>query len=360
MDKPFTRTSPDVRSAGTFWFAALAGTTIAIAVIAVWWMINDSARERIDSAAHDAAHINQSLIRQDIDNRLSALDRLAQRWTAVGGTPRHVWDTDAARYVTDMPGFQAIEWADATLHVRWIVPLDGNEVVQDLDLTQNEPARIAVVAARESGRATLTQPFELAQGGLGIVAYLPVAREDQFDGLIVGVLRLETWLNAVIGGVQSKDHHVRILVQGHEAYRFDAGHGSADESRTERSEFEMHGLTWTMLVTPTSDFLSAGHAESSSLVLIAGLLFSVVAAVVVYLALQARVRSRQLHNTVSQLETLFQNLPGMAYRCTGQANRPMEFVSEGCQKLSGYSRSDFEQQRVSWGELIHPDDRDSV
>ena len=360
MNNPFTRTSPDARSAGTFWIAALAGATIAIAVIAVWWMINDRAREHIDSAAHDSAHINQSLIRQDIDNRLSALDRLAQRWTAVGGTPRHVWDTDAARYVTDMPGFQAIEWADATLHVRWIVPLDGNEVVQDLDLTQNEPARIAVVAARESGRATLTQPFELAQGGLGIVAYLPVARDDQFDGLIVGVLRLETWLNAVIGGVQSKDHHVRILVQGHEAYRFDAGHGSADESRTERSEFEMHGLTWTMLVTPTSDFLSAGHAESSSLVLIAGLLFSVVAAVVVYLALQARVRSRQLHNTVSQLETLFQNLPGMAYRCTGQANRPMEFVSEGCQKLSGYSRSDFEQQRVSWGELIYPDDRDSV
>jgi sensor domain CHASE-containing protein len=147
MDKPFTRTSPDVRSAGTFWFAALVGTTIAIAVIAVWWMINDRAREHIDSAAHDAAHINQSLIRQDIDNRLSALDRLAQRWTAVGGTPRHVWDADAARYVTDMPGFQAIEWADATLHVRWIAPLDGNEVAQDLDLTQNEPARIAVAAS---------------------------------------------------------------------------------------------------------------------------------------------------------------------------------------------------------------------
>ena len=77
-----------------------------------------------------------------------------------------------------------------------------------------------------------------------------------------------------------------------------------------------------------------------------------------YLALVARVRSRQLHDTASRLATLFQNLPGMAYRCVNQANWPMEFVSEGCNELSGYSRNDFEEQRVSWGELIHPNDRD--
>ena len=360
MDKRLTSTPPEARSIATFLLAGLAGTAIAIAVVAVWWVLNDRAREHIDSAAHDAAHINQSLIRQDIENRLSALDRLAQRWTVAGGTPRPVWEADAARYVADMPGFQAIEWADDTLHIRWIVPLEGNEVAQDLDVTRSEPARVAIAAARETGMATLTQPFELVQGGLGIVAYLPVTRDGRFDGFIVGVLRLEPWMNAVIGGVQSTDYHARILLQGHEAYRFDAGNGSIDESRTERSEFAIHGLTWTMLITPTGNFLSAGHAESSSLVLIAGLLFSAVVAIVVYLVLVARVRSRQLHNTMSQLETLFQNLPGMAYRCTGQSNRAMEFVSEGCQKLSGYSRNDFEQQRVSWGELIHSDDRDSV
>ena len=38
----------------------------------------------------------------------------------------------------------------------------------------------------------------------------------------------------------------------------------------------------------------------------------------------------------------------------------MEFVSDGCHKLSGYSRSDFEEQRVFWDELIHPNDRDRV
>ncbi len=355
-----TLTLRDTRTWGAVWLAALAGTTMAIGVIAVWYVINDRAHEHISLATEHAAHINQLLIRQDIDNRLSALDRLAQRWTATGGTARSAWEADAARYVADMPGFQAIEWADATLQIRWIVPLDGNEAVQDLDITRTEQARIAVAAARESGKAALTQPFELAQGGLGIVVYLPVTREKQFDGVIAGVLRLESWLTAVIAAVQSTDYHARILLENHEVYRHDADDDSLDDSRTERSEFEIHGLTWTILITPTSSFLSAGHAESSTVVLIVGLLFSTLVAVAVYLALVARARSRQLDDTASRLATLFENLPGMAYRCVNQPNWPMEFVSEGCHELSGYSRIDFEEQRVFWGELIHPDDRDRV
>jgi two-component system sensor kinase FixL len=360
VDKWLTPTSGDARTRVAVWLAVLAGTAMAIGVIAIWFVINDRAREHIGSATNNATRITQLLIRQDIDNRLSAVDRLAQRWTAAGGIPRPVWQADAARYVADMPGFQAIEWADATLHIRWIVPLDGNEAAQDLDISQAEQARIAVAAARESGKATLTQPFELVQGGLGIAVYFPVTRDKQFDGVIVGVLRLESWLTAVIAGVQSTNYHARIFLQGHEVYRQGAGNDSVDDTWTERSEFETHGLAWTTLITPTREYVSAIHARASTLILIVGLLSSTLVAIVVYLALVARVRSRQLQDTASRLATLFQNLPGMAYRCADQPNWFMEFVSEGCYELSGYSRNDFETQRVSWGELIHPDDRDRV
>ena len=360
MDKWLTLTSGDARTRVAVLLAGLAGTTMAIGVIAVWFVINERAREHIASATNYATLTNQLLIRQDIDNRVSALDRLARRWTAAGGTPRPVWEADATRYVGDMAGFQAIEWVDATLHIRWIVPLEGNEAAQDLDISQTEQARIAAAAARESGKASLTQPFELVQGGLGIAAYLPVTRDSQFDGVIVGVLRLESWLTAVIARVHSANFHTRLFLQGQEVYRQYPGNASIDDLWTQRSNFEIHGLTWTTLITPTKEFVAATHAGLSTLILIVGLLFSTLVAIVVYLAMVARIRSLQIQDTAGQLEMLFQNLPGMAYRCTGQANRPMEFVSEGCQKLSGYPGSDFVEQRVFWGDLIHPDDRDSV
>jgi diguanylate cyclase (GGDEF)-like protein/PAS domain S-box-containing protein len=61
------------------------------------------------------------------------------------------------------------------------------------------------------------------------------------------------------------------------------------------------------------------------------------------------------------LSTLLSNLPGMAYRCRNDADWTMEFISQGCQALTGYSPEDLiESQRISFADLIHPDDRKSV
>jgi PAS domain S-box-containing protein len=55
------------------------------------------------------------------------------------------------------------------------------------------------------------------------------------------------------------------------------------------------------------------------------------------------------------------NLPGMAYRCENDWDRTMEFVSEGCIELTGYSASDLIGRcKSSYAQVIHPEDRKSV
>lgn len=61
------------------------------------------------------------------------------------------------------------------------------------------------------------------------------------------------------------------------------------------------------------------------------------------------------------LSTLMSNLPGMAYRCANDKVRNMEFVSEGCANLTGYQPIDLIQSRkISYGNLIHAEDMDTV
>jgi len=61
------------------------------------------------------------------------------------------------------------------------------------------------------------------------------------------------------------------------------------------------------------------------------------------------------------LTTLMGNLPGMAYRCNNDPDWTIEFVSEGTYALTGYHSEDLVGNRVvSYGELIHPDDRRHV
>jgi PAS domain S-box-containing protein len=62
-----------------------------------------------------------------------------------------------------------------------------------------------------------------------------------------------------------------------------------------------------------------------------------------------------------RLSTLMANLPGMAYRCLYDENWTMEFVSEGCKKLTGYEPDDIiYNKQISYNELIYIDDRESV
>ena len=61
-----------------------------------------------------------------------------------------------------------------------------------------------------------------------------------------------------------------------------------------------------------------------------------------------------------QLSTLVDNLPGIAYRCETKAPWSMSYVSEGIEALTGYAAADFEQGKLTWADVIHPEDLPEV
>jgi PAS domain S-box-containing protein len=70
---------------------------------------------------------------------------------------------------------------------------------------------------------------------------------------------------------------------------------------------------------------------------------------------------RALIESERKLSKLMGNLPGMAYRCTADDHRTMNFVSAGCKWLTGYTPFELiENKKRSFMELIHPEDRNFV
>ncbi len=61
------------------------------------------------------------------------------------------------------------------------------------------------------------------------------------------------------------------------------------------------------------------------------------------------------------VRTLIGNLPGVVYRCRTDENFTSEFLSDGCQELTGYTAEDLAEKRTAtWNEIVHPEDRDAV
>ncbi len=70
---------------------------------------------------------------------------------------------------------------------------------------------------------------------------------------------------------------------------------------------------------------------------------------------------KALQESERQLTLLLANLPGMAYRCANDPDCTEFFVSQGCLELTGYEVAEIEQSaRISFNDLIHPDDRQRV
>ena len=68
-----------------------------------------------------------------------------------------------------------------------------------------------------------------------------------------------------------------------------------------------------------------------------------------------------LHYSKRELSTLMANLPGMVYSCINNHDWTMIFISEGSFALTGYLPYELiESSTVSYNDIIHAEDRDSV
>ncbi len=61
------------------------------------------------------------------------------------------------------------------------------------------------------------------------------------------------------------------------------------------------------------------------------------------------------------LETLINHLPGLVYRCRNNRQWTMEYMSKGCEVLTGYpSEALINSERLTYADLIVPEDREQV
>lgn len=283
------------------WLTIFVGVLVATLAVALWQALIVQERAQIERTTVAQASSLKTEIKGLIEPRILALDRMAKRWEVRGKTPRAEWESDAKLLLAHQPGFQAIGWVDSSFHVRWIVPLTGNEAARDLNLASGERRRGALEAARDRRKVTLTRSASLVKGGKGFLLYVPIFVAGEFDGFILGVFSFRGLLGTVLRNL-APGYAITVFDGARKIYSRNASGGRHDAGWVKETNIDLHGLTWRLRVSPGSELLAKAQSSLPVVALAVALLMAVLVTLTVHLAQTARLRATQTEGVNRKLE----------------------------------------------------------
>ncbi|MBL0182167.1 MAG: PAS domain S-box protein [Chitinophagaceae bacterium] len=252
--------------------------------------------------------------------------------------------------------------------IRYVYPLKGNEKVIGYDILKDSTRNKEAYKAIEKKELYFAGPFELRQGGIGVVGRLPIFRNNKFWGFSAVVIKMPTLLNAA-----------GINTTGENGYYFQLSKINPDTKKEEffiqhdRNISEGQSVSvnvpngeWKLTVTRET---SIKDLRDIFLFILFGSLFSILGGLFIYhvagrpkkLDELVRVRTRQLKESEEKFSKAFHsNLLGLAiydpeWRIV-DVNEPYAFLLEaGRDMLIG--RTSEEAGLIS---KIDPEKRESV
>lgn len=262
----------------TWVLPVLVGAILLLLVFLLWIMLHAGDHARLKLIIKAESERIAAVIDGDLRMRIPALQRMARRWDAEGGSTRIAWEADARSYLADMPGFQSLAWVGPSGRVRWIMPASAPPPPMLPD-GQQHPDR------RES---TAGPVIPLGDHGHGFAIYLPLNAHGRADGFIVAVVQADAWLNDVLMHSDEinldRDYGLSIRFGGQAL--FSVGHVSGDPlvaTWRQRNHLELLNRRLVVTVWPTARFFARTHSEQAEVALIGGLGLVLLAVYMVFL-----------------------------------------------------------------------------
>ena len=268
-------------------------------------------------------------LEEHVGARLDVAQALARRWSANGPVTVDMFEIEADSIHTYFPDFQAINWVDSDRVTRWVTPQEGNEAAVGLDLNDLRVPRDALDIADQTSQVSLTPPIELAQGGLGIVAYIPLSRGTNREGYVGVVFRITPLFLAVVR--DSIPDGYKVFVRDGEVlvYESDTGVSSEDTVFSVENDASIGNRTWSFLLTGPRP---KGIGSIEAVILCVGLLLT---AVIAYLSWKLVLAQHAYLSSVERFRD-FANVSSDWFWETN-SDHQFVFVSEGHQRITGIS-----------------------
>jgi diguanylate cyclase (GGDEF)-like protein len=284
------------------WLAIPVAIGCVTTALILWQSLRAQEQAQIRHViAAETASVKYKIMEQ-METRVQALERMASWWEALGTPVKDRWASEAWVLVIDYPGFQAVEWVDPSFHERWIVPLAGNEAAKGMNLSIEERRRTAMLQAKQLRTVTFTRSIELAQGGKGFLAFVPIFQGETFGGFILGVFRAQTMLDRLLGDDIAPGYSIAVYDEEEEIYRRSDDGRQHQMGWGQETSISLHGVLWRVVVWPTPRLLANAQSLASEAALVLGLVMASLIPLTIFLAQTARRRGNEVEGINRELQ----------------------------------------------------------
>jgi len=282
----------------------------------------------------------------------------------------------ATQLIKAQPAVSSLQYAPSGI-VTFVVPLDGNEAIIGHNLLSDPKRNKEAFDAIDKRQLTIAGPFELIQGGLALVARLPIFQivegEELFWGFSTALVRVPELLKA------SNINELTDLGYSWNLWRThpDTGDVHIFSGRTEhliedaiQYDIIVPNAIWHLAIKPQDGWLS-GHVGSMSLEIAILLIIAGIGAWVTFLLLrqpfllqkQVEQRTEELRQTNAKLResehryrNLVENTDDLITRVDPEGT--LLYVNPASQKYWGLSPEECIGR--STFDFIHPGDREKT
>ena len=320
------------------YFPLVIGLTVSVVTLVISTLLENQDNIQIKKIILTKIVAVESEILGQLEHRILALERMAKRWEARGGTPQSEWEEDARTLVNDHKGYQAIEWVDSSYYVRWIIPKKGNEAIINLNAGFEPKRRQALEAAKNRRSMTITRPIDLVEGDKGFLAYFPLFVEPEFneqppaqstrkqesqasgetpgnislgtrefDGFILGVFKIKPLLDKILQQQAYREYGLTVFDEDEVIYNTVSPNWELKQWSQEET-FNLYGVEWRIKVVPSPKLLASVQSPLPEIVMTVGLILGWSLALVVYSAQTAKRHALQLEKTKKALQITLQEL----------------------------------------------------
>jgi len=170
---------------------------------------------------------------------------------------------------------QAINWVDPDGVIRWVNPLAGNAAAVGLDVTRIPAANAAFETTLETGRVALSQPLQLAQGGLGVVLYLQISPGGRHLGFVNIAFRFPALISGALNALDTPAG-VRIVVIDQDRDVFESRSASEEASIVATDTIAIANRQWQVRLYLDEPPLYRDALSANNLFLMIGAVASII------------------------------------------------------------------------------------